>query len=99
MTAKEDNAEMLDIFEHKHALTEKINHNSALVNRYEIAAENESDDELRLEYELMAIRGRKLVSAQATERNKLTAEKIGKQLGMTKATVIYRYRVYEGSRL
>jgi transcriptional regulator with PAS, ATPase and Fis domain len=99
MTEKETNTEMLEIFRHKHALTEKINHNSAVTNRYEIAAERETNQERQKEYKAMVAKGKKLISNQVSERNKLTSEKIGKQLGLSKATIIYRYRVFAGSPL
>lgn len=93
MTQKETDGELLEIFQHKSALTDKINWNTKELLKIEIALE---DPELKDPSKIVALRisfekGNKLLAEQITERTKVSFPKIAKELGMHKSCVYRRY--------
>ena len=95
MTTKELNSELEEIFEHKYALLEKIDHNRNEIDRIGKAIEIEPSKREKLRLKGLAKKGRALIAHQMTERKKLTAKKIAQELGMKDSfTVRYRYELY-----
>jgi len=93
MTAKEKNTELEEMFSHKYALEEKVNWNRALLFKVEKAMEKGGSIENPIsELIKKSLMGEKLLSIQTTELNKLTAQKIADQLGLSINAVNYGYR-------
>ena len=99
MTIREIDAELREIFEHKLALTSKIEYNASELYRIDRALENEKDERKIIALTNMQRKGKKLLEQQVSDRNKLSAEKIAKQLNSTRSNVTYRYNAFLGGRL
>lgn len=91
MTTKEFESELLEIFNHKKALTEKIEYNTKLLLQIEAAYEN---DPTNIELKEKGMAGRKMLASQVSERNKLNVKKIAAQLGATTHQIRYRYNEF-----
>lgn len=99
MKMKEFESEAHMIFDHKIALTEKIDFNVKLSDKYAEASKTETNPLLKREYSQEATRGRKHVVFQKQERNKLSCRLIAKQLGVETSRIKYMFRQYVGSPL
>lgn len=88
MTQLETDKELYEIFNHKKALTDKIEYNTVLLMKYESV--NDED---------MVKRGKGIMSLLVTEREKLSHKRIAKELNLNERAVRYRYRQFVGSKL
>ena len=96
MTALEKNSELEEIFDYKWSLTEKIDHNMKELEKLQAMLDDDDFAENREEIKRAIMSGKKIVSVQKTERNKLSTRRIAKQLGMKVGTVVYRYNNFCG---
>ena len=88
MTEKETDSELYEIFNHKKALTDKIEYDTVLLMKYESIGDEE-----------MVNRGKAIISSLVAERSKLSHSRIARQLNMHERSVRYRYREFVGSKL
>lgn len=95
MTTKEKEIEMLEVFQYRKEITDKIDHNTRELLLVEIAfLDDPRNEDLREKRSL----GKKLLTAQIAERNKLSTPKIAKQFNMAPHIVRYQYNKFVGSK-
>lgn len=98
MTDQETTDELIDILKYKCKLTGKIDHNAAEIDRLSILLDSEKDALIRAALNKEIRKGESIVSAQVTERVKLSANKIALSLGLKIHKVRYQERVMLGVR-
>ncbi len=96
MTQLETNSELAEIFDYKWSLTEKIDHNMKELEKLQKMLGDEECAHDWPEIKRAIMSGKKIVSVQKTERNKLSTRRIAKQLGINPSTVTYRYNNFCG---
>lgn len=104
MTIKEQDSEMLEMFNRKYALTEKINHNSKELGKIEVELERVGrlinvKSTIKLIYHQAKLRelvksGKKILRNQIQERNTLAFSKVSSSLGVTGPALSGRYRIF-----
>ena len=98
MTTKETDSELNEIFSHKAALTDKINHNTKVVYQLEKAVKEERGPAAKAELKRTSVQYNGALDNQIKERQKLSIARIAAQLDVKKGLVRRRYMTFLGNR-
>lgn len=102
MTIKEQESEMMDMFNRKYALSDKINWNAKELGKIEVESRrvkhliNVSPTQKLIYYqdelEQMRKNGKKILRNHIKDRNKLSFAKVAPALGITRPSLVGRYK-------